>query len=42
MPKAPFDIDEVFHRLRTTCATLPKAAMFQLRDEGYDTPSSSS
>lgn len=38
MPKAPFDIDEVFHRLRTTCATLPKAAMFQLRDEGYDTP----
>ena len=36
--KAPFDIDEVFRRLRTACATLPKAAMFQLRDEGYDTP----
>ena len=36
--KEPFDIHEVFRRLRTACAHLPKAAMFQLRDEGYDTP----
>ena len=36
--KILFDIDEVFRRLRTACATLPKAAMFQLRDEGYSTP----
>ena len=36
--KEPFDIHEVFRRLRAACAHLPKAAMFQLRDEGYDTP----
>lgn len=36
--KDPFDIHEVFRRLRAACARLPKAAMFQLRDEGYDTP----
>lgn len=36
--KEPFDIHEVFRRLRTACAPLPKAAMFQLRDEGYSTP----
>ena len=36
--KEPFDIHEVFHRLRAACARLPKAAMFQLRDEGYGTP----
>ncbi len=36
--KEPFDIHEVFRRLRAVCACLPKAAMFQLRDEGYDTP----
>ena len=36
--KEPFDIHEVFRRLRAACARLPKAAMFQLRDEGYDTP----
>ncbi len=34
----PFDIDEVFRRLRAACTHLPKAAMFQLRDEGYHTP----
>ncbi len=34
----PFDIDEVFRRLRTTLADLPKAAMFDLRDRGYNTP----
>ena len=36
--KEPFDIHEVFRRLRQACAGLPKAAMFQLRDEGYHTP----
>ena len=36
--KEAFDIHEVFRRLRAACARLPKAAMFQLRDEGYDTP----
>jgi len=36
--KEPFDIREVFRRLRAVCAGLPKAAMFQLRDEGYHTP----
>lgn len=36
--KEPFDIHEMFRRLRAACARLPKAAMFQLRDEGYHTP----
>jgi endonuclease-3 len=36
--KEPFDIDEVFRRLRIAVAGLPKAAMFDLRDQGYDTP----
>ena len=36
--KQPFSIDEVFVRLRAACAGLPKAAMFELRDRGYDTP----
>jgi endonuclease III len=36
--KAPFDIDEVFRRLRRMVADMPKAAMFELRDRGYDTP----
>jgi len=36
--KEPFDIDEVFLRLRAACAALPKAAMFDLRDRGYSTP----
>ena len=35
--KEPFDIHEVFRRLRAACASLPKAAMFQLRDEGFHT-----
>lgn len=34
----PFDIDEVFHRLRNAVADHPKAAMFDLRDRGHDTP----
>ncbi|HYG85636.1 MAG TPA: endonuclease III [Azospirillum sp.] len=36
--KEPFDIDEVFRRLRKAVAGLPKAAMFELRDEGYGSP----
>ncbi len=36
--KNAFDIDEVFRRLRAACMRLPKAAMFQLRDEGFHTP----
>jgi endonuclease-3 len=34
----PFDIDEVFRRLRTAVEPHPKAAMFDLRDRGYDSP----
>ena len=36
--KEPFDIDEAFRRLRAAVAGYPKAAMFDLRDQGYDTP----
>ncbi len=36
--KEPIDINEVFRRLRLATAGLPKAAMFQLRDEGYASP----
>ena len=36
--KEPFDIDEVFRRLREATAHLPKAAMFELRDRGYGSP----
>lgn len=38
MEKRPFDVDEVFRRLRAATAGLPKAAMFELRDRGHDTP----
>jgi endonuclease-3 len=38
MSKEPFDIDEVFRRLRVATAGLPKAAMFDLRDRGFGTP----
>ena len=37
-PTATFDIDEVFRRLRALLADMPKAAMFDLRDRGYNTP----
>ena len=33
--KQPFDWDVAFRRLRSACASLPKAAMFELRDRGY-------
>jgi endonuclease-3 len=36
--KEPFDIDEVFRRLRRAVANVPRAAMFALRDEGHGTP----
>ena len=36
--KEPFDIDQVFVRLRGACAGLPKAAMFDLRDRGHGSP----
>jgi endonuclease-3 len=36
--KEPFDIDEVFRRLRNAVVRLPKAAMFDLRDRGYSSP----
>src|SRR3954447_25021991 len=36
--REPFDIDEVFRRLRRASAGLPKAAMFDLRDRGHGTP----
>ena len=36
--KDAFDIDAVFRRLRRMTADLPKAAMFELRDRGHDTP----
>ncbi len=36
--KEPLDIDEIFRRLRAAVRDLPKAAMFALRDRGYDAP----
>ncbi len=36
--KEPFDIDEAFRRLRVAVAGVPKAAMFDLRDRGHDSP----
>ncbi len=36
--KESFDIDEVFRRLRLALADRPKAAMFDLRDQGYSSP----
>ncbi len=36
--KKPFDIDEVFVRLRRAVEGHPKAAMFDLRDRGYASP----
>jgi endonuclease-3 len=36
--KEPLGIDAVFQRLRRAVADLPKAAMFDLRDQGYGSP----
>ncbi len=35
MLKRPLDIDEMIVRLRAAVATFPKAAMFELADDGY-------
>jgi endonuclease-3 len=35
-PTRPFDIDVAVERLREAVRDLPKAAMFALADEGYD------
>jgi len=36
--KLPFDIDEVVRRIRKAVEPLPKAALFQLAEEGFNTP----
>ena len=38
MEKRPIDIDEMVRRIRKAVRPLPKAAMFELADEGFDTP----
>src|SRR2546423_5782250 len=34
----PFDIDVALKRIRAAVRDLPKAAMFQLAEEGFDSP----
>jgi endonuclease-3 len=36
--KRPFDINEVIARLREAVAPLPKAALFELAEDGYISP----
>ncbi len=36
--KRPFDIDEAISALREATRALPKAVMFQLAEQGYDSP----
>jgi endonuclease-3 len=38
MPKIAFDIDQAIEWIRIAVAPLPKAAMFELADEGFDSP----
>ncbi len=38
MTKRPFDIDEAMARIREAVRPYPKAAMFELRDDGFGTP----
>lgn len=38
MDKQPFDIDVAMDRIREAVKPYPKAAMFELRDDGYSTP----
>lgn len=38
MPKLPFDIDEVMERIRRAVKPYPKAALFELAEEGFSTP----
>jgi endonuclease-3 len=35
VPKRPFDIDAVIRRIRTAVKPFPRAALFELRDEGF-------
>lgn len=35
MPKRPFDVEDVFRRLRAAVRPYPRAALFELRDEGF-------
>ena len=38
MNKRPFDVDLAFERIREAVRPFPKAAMFELADEGFDSP----
>lgn len=38
MSKRPFDIDEALRRIEAAVADVPKAALFQLYDEGFRSP----
>lgn len=38
MEKRPFDIDIAMQRIREAVTPYPKAAMFELRDDGYGSP----
>jgi endonuclease-3 len=35
VPKLPFDVDEVMRRIRAAVRPFPRAALFELRDEGF-------
>ncbi len=37
-PKRPFDIDQVIRRIRVATRPFPKAAMFELADDGFSSP----
>jgi endonuclease III len=36
--KQPFDIDDMMDRIRSAVQTVPKAALFELAEEGFDSP----
>ena len=38
MEKQPFDIDRAMSRIREAVQPYPKAAMFELRDDGFSSP----
>ncbi|HSD83159.1 MAG TPA: endonuclease III [Anaerolineae bacterium] len=38
MPPKPFEIDQAIERIRVAVAPLPQAAMFELAEEGFDSP----
>ncbi len=38
MPKTPFDIDRAIERIQIAVDPLPKAAMFELAEEGFNSP----